>query len=197
MAREEPTTSHDRRSAAFGALIRAARERVGLTQEDLAQASGLSRPTIDRVEAGATVGIGADEVRSLCQALDIDSLYAAYALGYIDTASLPELPLPQSQTTSVDEVERFLTSIRDDWRQPRTLRVWAQTQLDQIARTRDAVREKAVRSPDRPAQLAAALGLDHVPTLGGKQRRALESAVAHAEADADHLYGGGSTRAVA
>lgn len=38
---------------ALAAALTAARHRAGLTQQELAAASGISRPTIARVEAGA------------------------------------------------------------------------------------------------------------------------------------------------
>jgi hypothetical protein len=49
----------------------------------------------------------------------------------------------------------------------------------------------------RPERLAAALHLDHVPTLTAEQERALTAAEARAEAAADRIYGDRTGRAAA
>ncbi|MFQ6397068.1 helix-turn-helix domain-containing protein [Nocardia sp. KC 131] len=56
------------RRDAVGAAIRRARESVGMNQDDLAAASGLSRPSIARIELG-TSGIQIDRLWDLAEAL--------------------------------------------------------------------------------------------------------------------------------
>lgn len=52
------------RRKALGAAIAAARQRAGLTQDELAAASGVSRPTISRLELG-TSSISSDRLWAL------------------------------------------------------------------------------------------------------------------------------------
>lgn len=59
----------DVRRAALGRAIAAARRDAGLTQEQLAAASGLSRPTISRLELG-TSSVSSDALWDLAAGLD-------------------------------------------------------------------------------------------------------------------------------
>jgi transcriptional regulator with XRE-family HTH domain len=58
----------------FSAAIRDARRRKGLSQEALARASGTSRITIARLEAGSEQDFRLGTLRSLCETLDLDLL---------------------------------------------------------------------------------------------------------------------------
>lgn len=68
----------DVRRAALGEALAAARQAAGLTQDELAAASGVSRPTISRLEQG-TSSISSDRIWDLAQACGTDpaSLFAA------------------------------------------------------------------------------------------------------------------------
>ena len=57
--------------AARGEVVRAARRRAKLTQEALAGAAGLSRATVQRVEAGADVSF--ETILSICAVLGLDA----------------------------------------------------------------------------------------------------------------------------
>lgn len=56
------------RRRAFGAALAQARLTAGMTQDELAAASGVSRPTISRLELG-TSSISSDRVWDLAEAL--------------------------------------------------------------------------------------------------------------------------------
>ncbi len=58
----------DVRREALGRALAAARQAAGLTQDQLAQASGLSRPTISRLEQG-TSSISSDRLWDLASTL--------------------------------------------------------------------------------------------------------------------------------
>lgn len=69
--------------ARFGALIRAARERMGWTQDELIAASQVSRSTILRWENGHTANPGRAQVRAVLAVLGVDPREAPVALGYV------------------------------------------------------------------------------------------------------------------
>lgn len=71
------------RGAAFAALIREARHRAGLTQEDIFGSGVVSKSTLVRWESGRAERPDPDQVRELCQFLHIDPTEAAIALGYL------------------------------------------------------------------------------------------------------------------
>ncbi len=56
------------RRDAVGAAIRRARESADMTQDELAEASGLSRPSIARIELG-TSGVQLDRLFELAEAM--------------------------------------------------------------------------------------------------------------------------------
>ena len=68
----------DVRRRALGNAIADARKAAGLTQDELAAASGVSRPTISRLEQGVS-SLGSDRIWDLAQACGISpaDLFAA------------------------------------------------------------------------------------------------------------------------
>jgi transcriptional regulator with XRE-family HTH domain len=56
----------------FGPRLREARRAAGLTQQQLATAAGVSRPTIDRLENGRATDIGVRALLRLLQAVGLD-----------------------------------------------------------------------------------------------------------------------------
>ena len=66
----------------FGRLVAANRKRVGLTQDGLADAAGVSRDTVARIESGA-LGASFETVGKLAAALKVD-------FAELFTAELPQ-----------------------------------------------------------------------------------------------------------
>ena len=89
-------------------LLLAARKRKGLTQEDVADLSGVSRRTLTRWEGGNAEKTHPAGVRAVCQTLGIHLADAAVALGYLDHE--PSTDPPPDPT---------LEEITAMWRDPR------------------------------------------------------------------------------
>ncbi len=92
----------------FADLIREARVRNNMTQEDLEKASGVHRNTLSRWERGLSDRPEPDHVRAVCRALGIDPRRAAVSLGYLsaDEVDPPGAGLPA-------EVQEILTMLED------------------------------------------------------------------------------------
>lgn len=90
----------------FATLIKNARIARSWTQEDLVDATGISRQTIIRYESGRAVLPRPTELRNVCTVLNIDIREALVAIGYItrDEMSLPTNRLP----ASLNQVHRIL-----------------------------------------------------------------------------------------
>ncbi|MFC0504282.1 helix-turn-helix transcriptional regulator [Micromonospora costi] len=75
----------------LGRLIREARADLGWTQDELADASGVSRPTIQRYENAKVPAPEFDKVRAIVQALKVDAREVPVALGIVtrDEMGLP------------------------------------------------------------------------------------------------------------
>jgi transcriptional regulator with XRE-family HTH domain len=80
----------DVRRKALGAALAAARQKAGLTQGQLAAASGVSRPTISRLEQGAS-SISSDRLWDL-----------AYACGTTPADLFGEAQADERDTLSTD-----------------------------------------------------------------------------------------------
>lgn len=93
----------------FATLIRETREKLGWTQDDLADKSGVSRPTIQRYEQGKTRTPEPETVRSLFLAMRLDPKRIPVILGYV-TAEEMGLPpeAPRRFDPSVEEVIAIL-----------------------------------------------------------------------------------------
>ena len=103
----------------FGQLIANARRAKGWTQPQLADAAGVSRPTISRWERDAMPGTAEpDTVRALCTALDIDPREAAVSLGYLTAEEIqPTKPLPAKMREILEILQdpRINVEDRDRW----------------------------------------------------------------------------------
>jgi transcriptional regulator with XRE-family HTH domain len=77
------------RGHAFGALIRSARARADVTQDDVARRAGVSRDALSRWERGNAQIPHPRHVRSVCAVLDIDPVAALIALGYLEESDVP------------------------------------------------------------------------------------------------------------
>lgn len=109
------------RGAAFGALIREARLRAQMTQEELVDRSGVSRSTILRWESGEANRPDPDQVRAAARALNVDPIRAAIALGYISADDLGDRTTTRPLSPEIADVVRILedptvpASQKADW----------------------------------------------------------------------------------
>ena len=127
--------------AALGALVKARRELLNMTQAELAMAAGVDRKTLGTIESGKRAG-QADKLRALLEALDvpqvgdIDRKYDEATLSFIHSTApiFSRLP-PEAQAEAQNDVVVLLAgklaravevnvpaSIEDlEMRRPRTM----------------------------------------------------------------------------
>jgi len=94
----------DETAVRLGAAIREARHQHGWTQDQLAEASGVSRPTVQRCEnaKGAT---RPHVARELFLALDLDPRYLPVLLGYVTAEEMAAPPsAPTYRPTTMEAV---------------------------------------------------------------------------------------------
>jgi transcriptional regulator with XRE-family HTH domain len=94
----------------FGAYLRRAREREGLSQARLAKLVGVDNSRILRLERGDTLSPNADFLSNIADVLGLDLFEVYEKAGYAETSDLPELPvylrskygdLPESATDAI------------------------------------------------------------------------------------------------
>jgi transcriptional regulator with XRE-family HTH domain len=102
----------------LGGLLKAERERAGLTVRQLAEAAGLVASTVSRLETGFIATPRPDHLQRLAQALgiDVEELYAA--AGYLTEGALPELkPYLRAKYGLTDEqasqIEGYMQAVKD------------------------------------------------------------------------------------
>lgn len=98
----------------LGRLIREAREDRGWTQADLAEKSGVSRPTIQRYENAKTAP-EFDKVRLIVIALDVDPREIPVALGLVTREEMglpPERARPRRLDAATEEILALLEDPR-------------------------------------------------------------------------------------
>lgn len=103
--------AEEERLQRFGELIRTTRETMGWTQDDLAEAAGVSRPTINRYEQGKTHVPEPPTARSIFRALKLDPRRIPVVLGYV---SAEELGLPADGPRSFDNLTETAIQILED-----------------------------------------------------------------------------------
>jgi transcriptional regulator with XRE-family HTH domain len=59
----------------FGQRVQRARERRGLSQNQLAQRAGIPQPSLHRIESGVQVGAGVEVLKKLARALHVSTDY--------------------------------------------------------------------------------------------------------------------------
>lgn len=101
-------------------IVRDARTRHGWTQKQLAEASGVSIPTVQRCEAAA--GISAARARKLFLALGIDPRHLPVLLGYV-TAEEMGMPARPERVFSA-ETEKAIAILEDPRHQPEVVAEW-------------------------------------------------------------------------
>jgi transcriptional regulator with XRE-family HTH domain len=80
--------------AAFARVIREAREQRGWNQDQLADAAGVSRPTIQRWETAKTGTPDPENARRVFQALGLDPRLIPVVLGYVTADEMGVDPVP-------------------------------------------------------------------------------------------------------
>src|SRR4051812_17686842 len=97
--------------SALGALLRQLREDSGLTQEELAERSGVSARTVSDIERGLRLRLYADTADRLAGALDLDEAgrreFWQEARGHHRSRFAAVGALPRPLTQLVDRVEEL------------------------------------------------------------------------------------------
>lgn len=107
---DRPAPDEDPRQR-FARVVRQAREQRGWHQDQLADAAGVSRPTIQRWETGKTGTPDPENARRVFQALGLDPRLIPVVLGYVtaEEMGVPAEP-PRVFNPSIEEVIRILES---------------------------------------------------------------------------------------
>ena len=95
------------RGGAWATLLKSARERLGWTQEDLANRAGVSRWTIMRWEQGSQEG-RPDHLRKVADALGIPAADAFRAIGWLDPSPTPP---PEPVPATYEERKKLLFEV--------------------------------------------------------------------------------------
>ncbi len=97
------------RGERFANLIRDARNRIGLSQDELAERAGLNRSTVIRWESGDTTRPDPEQVRMVCRVLGLDPRKAAVALGFLTEEEIGP-PAARPADPAIEEVLQVLES---------------------------------------------------------------------------------------
>lgn len=90
-------------------LIKNRREELGWTQPDLAEAAGVSRPTVQRYETGKTRFPEPEAIRRIFRALGLDPIEIPVILGLVTHEELGRPPAIQPVTRRVSpETEKII-----------------------------------------------------------------------------------------
>jgi transcriptional regulator with XRE-family HTH domain len=98
-------------SLSFGEVIREARKQKRMSQQELADAAGVSEPTIQRWENGRTGTPDPENARRAFLALSLDPRLIPVILGYV-TADEMGLP-PEAPRVFAPTVERAIAILED------------------------------------------------------------------------------------
>lgn len=107
MNRRVPVVNLKRLAPRIGAACRVARQKLQLTQEDVAERVGLATEVYGRLERG-NMTPSVPTLRKLCLALNLS---ADVALALDDTAELPPRPMPEEEQSA--DVRRLLRRARE------------------------------------------------------------------------------------
>jgi transcriptional regulator with XRE-family HTH domain len=110
-AEDETPAAESEHLRAFGDVIKKAREGFGWTQDDLAEAASVSRPTINRYEQGKTRVPEPGQTRRIFQALKLDPRRIPLVLGYV---SAEEMGLPAEPLRNFDDLTETAIRILED-----------------------------------------------------------------------------------
>lgn len=107
MNRRVPAVNLKRLAPRIGAACRAARQKLQLTQEDVAERVGLATEVYGRLERG-NMTPSVPTLRKLCLCLNLS---ADVALALDDTAELPPRPITEEEDSP--DVRRLLRRVRE------------------------------------------------------------------------------------
>jgi transcriptional regulator with XRE-family HTH domain len=96
---------------AFARIVREAREQRGWGQDQLAEAAGVSRPTIQRWETAKTGTPDPENARRVFQALGLDPRLIPVVLGYVTAEEMGVDPVPPRLRDAT--TEEILTILED------------------------------------------------------------------------------------
>lgn len=120
----EPVPSDETALRRLADTIRDGRERMSWTQDDLAAASGVSRPTIQRYEQAKTQTPEADKIRALFLALKLDPRRIPVILGYVTAG---EMGLPAEPARVFDRsIEDVIEILQDPTVDPTQKAEWVE-----------------------------------------------------------------------
>ncbi|MFY1595414.1 helix-turn-helix domain-containing protein [Micromonospora sp. WMMD737] len=127
-----PEPGPDSALVRLGRLIRDAREDLELTQTELANRSGVSRPTIQRYENAKSPAPEFDKVRAIIIALDVDTREIPVALGIVTREEMglpPERARPRRFDATTEEILAMLEDPRYSQAEKVALRELLRAQL--------------------------------------------------------------------
>lgn len=108
----------------FADLIRETRESLGWSQPDLADAAGVSRPTVQRYEQGKIATPDPDTVRKIFLAMQLDPRRIPVILGYV-TAEEMGIP-PEPPRVFAASTEEVIAILQDPAVDPREKAEWVE-----------------------------------------------------------------------
>ncbi len=117
----------------LGKLIREAREDRRWTQDQLAEAAGVSRPTVQRYENAKTAP-EFDKVRAIILALGVDAREIPVALGLVTREEMnlpPERTRPRQFDPTTEEILGMLEDPRVSLKERQALARLLRVQLDE------------------------------------------------------------------
>lgn len=105
----QPETTDMEPRLRFARAVREARDQRGMTQDELAEAAGVTRPTIQRWETAKTGTPDPENARRVFNALGLDPRLIPVLLGYV-TAEEMGLPprLPRVFSPNIEQAIRIL-----------------------------------------------------------------------------------------
>jgi transcriptional regulator with XRE-family HTH domain len=99
----------------LGAVIRAKRERLGMTQRELARAVNINHATISRIESNPEIIADPSTLKAIAQALHIDYNYLLSLNRTIEDDKDIRIIARASKSMSEDDRERMMEILRNNF----------------------------------------------------------------------------------
>jgi len=99
----------------LGKVIAAQREKLGLTQRELARAVNINHATISRIENNPDIVADPNTLKAIAQALQIDYNYLLSLNKTIDDDKDIRIIARASKSMSEDDRERMMSMLRDEF----------------------------------------------------------------------------------